>query len=114
MPSKRDERSSSNKNNTTNRVYTHNNDSSNSYLDDYTSYTDDDPDDKQNPFSSTNDITRHNEDDTLAEDSELADGEYDSMRAPRGGSQIDYPSRSTSWETGSTRALRRSHGPTQR
>lgn len=56
--------------------YTHNNDSSNSYLDDYTSYTDDDPDDKQNPFASTNDITRH-EDDTLAE-SEMADGEYDS------------------------------------
>lgn len=82
VPSKRDERSSSNKNNTTNRVYTHNNDSSNSYLDDYTSYTDDDPDDKQNPFSSTNDITRHNEDDTLAEDSELADGEYDSNEGP--------------------------------
>lgn len=65
----------------TSRVYTHNNDSSNSYLDDYTSYTDDDPDDKQNPFSSTNDITRHNEDDTLA-DSELADGEYDSNEGP--------------------------------
>lgn len=56
--------------------YTHNNDSTNSYLDDYTSYTDEDPEDKQNPFASTNDITRH-EDDTLA-DSELADGEYDS------------------------------------
>ncbi|KAG5368999.1 Phospholipid-transporting ATPase DNF2 [Yarrowia sp. C11] len=82
VPNKREDRERVSKGNNNTRVYTHNNDSSNSYMDDYTSYTDDDPDDKQNPFASTNDITRHNEEDTLAEDSELADGEYDSNEGP--------------------------------